>query len=91
MISSWKSKLEEIESLPGEIFNSEAAWVKLHERIGKKRGNKRPVWYWPAAACLLLALIIPWFFLANKNDTAVVNNNSVQKPIQSSSSSFKRK
>ena len=37
------------------------------------------------AACLLLTLLIPWF-LANKKESVLVKNNSVQKQIQPSSS-----
>jgi hypothetical protein len=79
----WKSKLEEIESLPGETFNKETAWEKLHERIQEKSGTTNAVWYWAAAACLLLALIIPWLFLANKKESVLVKNNPVQKQIPS--------
>jgi hypothetical protein len=86
----WKSKLEELESLPGETFSREAAWEKLHERMQGKPRNKKIVWYWAAAACLLLALIIPWLFLANKKESVLVKNDSVQKQIQSSASPLLR-
>jgi hypothetical protein len=49
-----------------------------------KSGNKKAVWYWVAAACLLLALLIPWF-LANEKESVLVKTNSGQKHIQSSS------
>ena len=51
----WKNKLEDLESLPGETFNKEAAWEKLHERMqGKKSqhkklygiGRQQHVYYW---------------------------------------------
>ena len=32
----WKNKLENLESLPGETFNKEASWEKLHDRLQKK-------------------------------------------------------
>jgi hypothetical protein len=82
----WKNKLQDVESLSGETFNKEAAWEKLHERMQGKSRNKKAVWYWAAAACLLLALIIPWLFVANKKESELVKNNSVQKQIQPSSS-----
>jgi len=81
----WKNKLEEIESLSGETFNKEAAWEKLHERMQGKSRNKKAVWYWAAAACLMLALLIPWF-LSNKKESVLVKNNSGQNQIQSSPS-----
>src|SRR5450755_2342791 len=82
----WKNKLEEMESLPDETFNKEAAWEKLHQRMQGKPLNKRAVWYWAAAACLLLALLIPLLFLENKKGNELVKNNSTQNKVQSSSS-----
>ena len=79
----WKSKLDEMGSLPGETFNKEAAWEKLHERIQGKSANKSIVWYWAAAACLLMALIIPLLFLTNKKESVIVKNNPVKKQTQS--------
>jgi hypothetical protein len=79
----WKSKLEELESLPGETFNKDAAWEKLHERMQGKHRNKKALWYWSAAACLLSAIMISWLFLTNKNETILVKNNPVPKQTQS--------
>ena len=84
----WKNKLEDVEALPGETFNKEAAWEKLHNRLQKKPGNKKVLWYWAAAACLLLALIIPWIFLAGKKESLVEKDNLVQKQIHPPSSQF---
>ena len=66
----WKNKLEEWADLPGETFNKEAAWDKLHERMQGKTRNNNAVWYGTAVACLVLALIISWIFLANKKRKA---------------------
>jgi len=79
----WKSKLEELESLLGETFNKDAAWEKLHERMQGKHRNKKALWYWSAAACLLSAIMISWLFLTNKNETILVKNNPVPKQTQS--------
>lgn len=79
----WKNKLEDLESFPGETFNKDAAWEKLHERIQAKSRSRKAIGYWLAAACLLLALITPWLFLANKNEKVLVKNNSVPKQTQS--------
>lgn len=81
----WKSKLEELESLPGETYNKEASWEKLHERMQGKRSNKKAIWYWAAAACLLFALFMPWIF-SKENENTLVKNNSEQKQIQTPTS-----
>ncbi len=81
----WKSKLEELKSLPGEIFNKEASWEKLHGQLQKKPGNKKALWYWAAAACLLAAISVA-LILSNKKENVLVNNNQVQKKIQPSPS-----
>lgn len=78
----WKSKLEDLESLPGEKFNKDAAWDKLHMRMQGKRCNKKAVWYWAAAACLLFAILTPWF-LSKNNENTLVKNNQEQQKIQS--------
>jgi hypothetical protein len=65
---NWKSKLEEIESLPGETMpDKNAAWEKIHARLEGKSHERKPVWYWIAAATILFLFIIP-FFISNKNN-----------------------
>ncbi len=81
---NWKNKLEELESSAGEVFNKEASWEKLYPRLHAKPDNKKIIWYWAAAACLLIAILSPWF-LSNKKENDFVKNNSIQKKIQSSS------
>jgi hypothetical protein len=80
----WKNKLEELESLPGEIFNKEIVWEKLHARLQPKTKNKKINWYWIAAACLFFALCVS-FFLSNKKENVLVKNDVPQKKINSSS------
>ncbi|MDQ2862896.1 MAG: hypothetical protein M3R50_04445 [Bacteroidota bacterium] len=79
----WKNKLEDLESLPGEIFNKEATWDKLHERMQGNQSNKKFVWYWIAAACLFFALFIS-FFLSNKKENVLVKNNSAKNKLSAS-------
>jgi hypothetical protein len=81
----WKDKLQELESLPGEIFNKEASWERLHTRLQSKPKNKKLIWYWAAAACLLIAILSPWF-LSNKKQNDFVKNNSVKNIIHTSPS-----
>ncbi len=75
----WKNKLESLESLPGERLDKEASWEKLHSRLRKSRNGKRALWYWAAAACLLLALLTPWFLLNKKEGVLVKNSGGQQK------------
>ena len=64
----WKSKLDNLDSLPGEIMpDKNEAWEKLYARLGGKKRKQKSIWYWAAAACILFALMIPPFFLKNKN------------------------
>ena len=63
----WLNKLERLEYLPGETFNKDSAWNRLHGRLRGKRNNKKNLWYGMAAACLLLALMIS-FMNNNKGD-----------------------
>ena len=83
----WKNKLEELENLPGESFNKEVVWEKLHARLQPKTKSKKINWYWIAAACLFFALFIS-FFLSNKKENVLVKNNTPQKKINSSSPSL---
>lgn len=77
----WKGKLEGLESLPGETFNKEGAWNRLHERMQEKNSKKKAIWYWAAAACLVIALLTSWF-LSMKDEPALVKNNSAKEKGQ---------
>ncbi len=59
-LSQWKDKLEDLTSLPpGEMMDKNAAWKKLYDRLRDKPRNRKLIWYWAAAACLLLAFLLP--------------------------------
>lgn len=77
----WKNKLDNLEQLPGETFNKEAAWDKLHYRMQGKKGNKNSRWYWIAAACLLFALLFTWMNYP-KNNSHLSNNETIIKPSE---------
>jgi len=78
----WKSRLDQLTQLPGEIpAGKEAAWDKLHVRLQKKPVRKKPVWYW-AAACLLFASGMSWLML-QQIDIVPVKNTRVQIPAHS--------
>ncbi len=74
----WRNKLDELEHLPGSAFNKDAAWDKLYGRLGGNRKSKKISWYWIAAACLLLGLLIT---LVNydKNTSQSANKETVIK------------
>jgi hypothetical protein len=86
--AGWKSKLDELESLPGEMMpDKNAAWDKLHSRLATRRNNnKKAAWYWAAAACILFAVTIPMFVSNNKEGqltgTAIKENQpAVKSPV----------
>lgn len=75
---TWKSKLEELESLPGETMpDNNAAWEKLHARLEGGKPQKKVVWYWIAAACILFLFMIPLIVL-NKKDHQLANTEPNQ-------------
>ena len=72
----WKSKLDELDSLPGETLpDKNAMWEKLHGRIDGRKNIRKIFWYRAAAACLLIALMIPGM-LSRK-----IKNNIVQYKV----------
>lgn len=91
-----KEKLEAMECLPGEAFEKDAAWEKLHRRLQVKPRSKRVIWYWAAAACLLPLLVLLWITINKKEPalakvtkqqhttTPVIQLPLVQKEIMSS-------
>ena len=69
--NEWKQKLEDTSSLQNFVLqNKDAGWGKLHSRLEKKPQKKRVVWYWIAAACLLIAATIPFIKSHHTNDVA---------------------
>lgn len=63
----WKSKLDNLDSLPGEIMpDKNEVWEKLYARLNENKRSKKVIWYWVAAACILFALMIPVIFRNNK-------------------------
>ena len=69
---NWKNKLEDTSGLPGEILaDKNATWEKLHNRLVPKPRRKRIIWYWAAAACILITIIIPLLTANKKHDSVV--------------------
>src|ERR1022692_1843688 len=72
----WINKLDEPGCLPAEeMVDKNEAWKKLHQRLsGKPRKNKM-IWYWAAAACLIISFSLP-MILAKKNVKSIVKDVS---------------
>jgi hypothetical protein len=59
----WKNKLDELDHLPSEpVVDKTASWERLHARLSQKQKKNKILWYWTAAACVLMAVGISWFF-----------------------------
>ncbi len=79
----WKNKLEDVDSLLGETLpDKNNAWEKLHARLHENKRSKGFAWYWVAAACLLLAVIIPAITMNKKQDDTVKNDIEKIEPKQ---------
>ena len=81
----WQNKLEGLECLPGEPFNEDIAWDKLHRRLRGKRSNKKLLWYWVAAACLLFVLMIAFldYYKGNPTPSKIETVNQSEKTRRS--------
>ena len=68
----WKNKLGELDNLPGETWDKDVAWEKLHQRVEGKPRNKKIIYrYALIAACLVFALPLYWI-VQNKSEKIVV-------------------
>ncbi len=85
----WKSKLNNLDSLPGETMpGKNEVWEKLHARLGGKKRNRKAIWYWAAAACILFALMIPSLYFKTNNPQ--VSTSQIQKN-NTESDSYRKK
>ncbi len=76
----WKSRLENLDELSGETCRDKnALWQKLDSRLNENQRRTRVVWYWAAAACLLVGLLFP-FIKGNRipADTVKVTAEKIQ-------------
>lgn len=72
--SDWKNKLEDENGLSSKIlYDKNAVWEKLHNRLQEKPNRKKILWQWLTAACLLPAIVISLMYLLSKEDKAVKN------------------
>ncbi len=70
--SGLKNKLEELSTLPGESpMDKNLAWDKLHLLLHKSQNRNIKIWYWAAAACLVISLIMASILETNKTGNPV--------------------
>lgn len=79
----WKNKLDELDHLPDEPVKAKSvSWEKLHDRLREKPGSKKTIWYWSAAACLLITVGILWI-MPNQDPGKTVTKKTQSTPEQS--------
>jgi hypothetical protein len=72
--SRWRDKLEEMAHVPGEPFNKDMAWDKLYGRLREGRKNKKVLWYWIAAACVVIAVVFSVLSYYSKDGAKLPEN-----------------
>jgi hypothetical protein len=65
----WRDRLEGLDYLPGKSLDKDTAWDKLYGRLRGEQRHKKFAWYWIAAACSAIVLIV-----------ALVMNRSTKRP-----------
>lgn len=79
---NWISKVEDVPALSAEALpDKNAAWEKLYSRLNKEPCRSMVVWYWAAAACLMLVFILT-MMNSDKIQEAVVRNSSQKNKPQ---------
>ena len=74
---NWKNKLDDVDGLSGEILpDKNAAWEKLQHRLQPERSRSNALWYWAAAACILLTIFIS-ILLPNKKQDQLVKTKQI--------------
>jgi len=74
--NSLRSNLDRVTEIPGEpAFDTNAAWNKLSGRLEKKPIHRKPVFYWAAAAILLLICSVMLYQFRQPAENKLVNNS----------------
>lgn len=73
---NWKQELAALQH-DGDSFSKELAWNKLYQRLHQKKSHKKLIWYWMAAACLLI-VVISFLFVHRKENTLVETNSHLK-------------
>jgi hypothetical protein len=76
----WKDKLENASELSfATVQDKEKVWDKLQNRLEEAPRKKFTVWYWIAAACILIIATVP-FISTHKANVVVQLNNNIKRP-----------
>ena len=75
-LDSLRSNLDGLSEIPGEpAFDTNAAWNKLSGRLEKKAIHRKPVFYWAAAAILLLLFSATLYQLRQPAENKLVKDS----------------
>jgi hypothetical protein len=78
----WSSKLDELESIPGEMpLDKEALWDALHDRMQNKKRSRKFFWYYAAAAAVVAVSLLMLF--GNKPEKSVARKEIHNNPAPS--------
>src|SRR5882757_1268280 len=91
----WKDRLEQLSSLPGEIWtDKDASWERLYDRLKHEPARRINPLYWKAAASVLLILGISLLIVRDKQPhhaqtgrlplPGSVSKTPIQTPIHTS-------
>jgi hypothetical protein len=82
----FQQKLDALEELPdGFSFEPSAAWSKLEEKLSpKKAGSKKTVWYYAAAAVVLVCISVIAVMQINKETAQPTFTKTEEQPKQTS-------
>jgi hypothetical protein len=93
--NNWKRKLDELDDWPAASMpDKNVAFKRLHGRLTGKRSDKKVVWYWAAAACLLFAIIAPFAFRKSSappiSETVASYPQSKESPVDDNKDSIQK-
>src|SRR5688572_3362196 len=85
--NSWdslRSNLDRLNQIQGEpAFDTGAAWNKLSGRLEKKSIHRKPVFYWAAAAILLMIISAALYQFQQPGEVGLVNNPNKNSGLNS--------
>lgn len=75
----WIARLQALDAVPGENHpGTNPLWERLHAKLGKKKKQNGAIWYWSAAASVIIVLRV--FFVSDiKEDHAITVQNTGKK------------